>query len=112
MKIFKDLYGANLSDATLIKTISNKAKEMTPFTDTVQEILSGDQSAVKHLDETGFRVAGKTRWIHVRCSVLMSHFRLGISRGDVPTGLLGKAMHDCFSSNWTLEDVEHGVCSV
>ena len=57
------------------------------------------------------RVAGKTRWIHVLCSIALSYFRLGASRGDVPEYLLGKAVHDCFSSNWTLEGVEHGVCN-
>ena len=45
------------------------------------------------------------------CSIFLSHFRLGASRGDVPEYLLGKAVHDCFSSNWTLEGVEHGVCN-
>ena len=84
---------------------------MEIFADAVKDKLSGEQTAVKHLDETGLRVAGKTRWIHVLCSFFLSHFRLGASRGDVPEYLLGKAVHDCFSSNWTLEGVEHGVCN-
>ena len=77
----------------------------------MKDLLSGEQTAVKHLDKTGLRVAGKTRWIHVLCSIFLSHFRLGASRGDVPEYLLGKAVHDYFSSNWTLEGVEHGVCN-
>ena len=81
------------------------------FTEAVKDLLSGEQTAVKHLDETGLRVAGKTRWIRVLCSIALSYFRLGASRGDVPEYLLGKAVHDCFSSNWTLEGVEHGVCN-
>ena len=82
---------------------------MEIFAEAVKDQLSGEQTAVKHLDETGFRVAGKTRWIHVLCSTALSHFRLGASRGGVPGYFLGKAVHDCFSSNWTLEGVEHGV---
>ena len=84
---------------------------MEIFADAVKDPLSGEQTAVKHLDETGLRVAGKTRWIHVLCSTFLSYFRLGASRGDVPEYLLGKAVHDCFSSNWTLEGVEYGVCN-
>ena len=37
-------------------------------------------------------------------------FRLGALRGDVLGNLLGTAIYNCFSSNWTLEGVEHGVC--
>ena len=77
----------------------------------MNDLLSGEQTAVKHLDETGLRVAGKMRWIHVLCSTVLSHCRLGASRGDDPGYFLGKAVHDCFSSNWTLEGVEHGVCN-
>ena len=84
---------------------------MEIFAEAVKDQLSGEQTAVKHLDETVFRVAGKMRWIHVLCSIFLSYFRLGASRGDVPVYLLGKAVNDCFSSNWTLEGVEHGVCN-
>ena len=77
----------------------------------MKDQLSGEQTAVKHPDETGLRVVGKTRWIHVLCSIALSNFQLGASLGDVPEHLLGKAVHDCFSSNWTLEGVEHGVCN-
>ena len=108
-QLILDTYGIKISAATLAKLIAKKAKEMNPFAEAVNDQLSGEQAAVKHLDETGLRVAGKTRWIHVLCSIFLSHFRLGASRGDVPVYLLGKAVHDCFSSNWTLEGVEHGV---
>ena len=110
-QLILDTNGIKISAATLAKLIAKKAKEMNPFAEAVKDQLSGEQTAVKHLDETGLRVAGKTRWIHVLCSIFLSYFRLGASRGDVPEYLLGKAVHDCFSSNWTLEGVEHGVCN-
>ena len=108
-QLILDIYGIKISAATLAKLIAKKAKAMKPFAEAVKDQLSGEQTAVKHLDETGLRVAGKTRWIHVLCSIALSYFRLGASRGDVPEYLLGTAVHDCFSSNWTLEGVEHGV---
>ena len=110
-QLILDTYGIKISAATLARLIAKKSKAMNPFAEAVKDQLSGEQTAVKHLDETGLRVAGKTRWIHVLCSIFLSYFRLGASRGDVPEYLLGKAVHDCLSSNWTLEGVEHGVCN-
>ena len=110
-QLILDTCGIKISAATLARQIAKKAKEMNPFAEAVNDQLSGEQTAVKHLDETGLRVTGKTRWVHVLCSIFLSYFRLGASRGDVPEYLLGKAVHDCFSSNWTLEGVEHGVCN-
>ena len=104
-QLILDTYGIRISAATLAKLIAKKAKAMEIFSDAVKDQLSGEQTAVKHLDETGLRVAGKTRWIHVLWSIFLSYFRFGASRGDVPEYLLGKAVHDCFSSNWTLEGV-------
>ena len=80
-QMFLDIYGIRISAATLARLIAKKAKEMFPFAEAVKDLLSGEQTTVKHLDETGLRVAGKTRWIHVLCSVALSYFRLGVSRG-------------------------------
>ena len=103
--MISDTCGIKISAATLAKLIAKKAKKMELFTESVKDLPSDEQTAVKHLDETGLRVAGKTRWIHVLCSTFLSYLRLGASRDDVPEYLLGKAVHDCFSSNWTLEGV-------
>ena len=111
-QMFADVFGIGISAATLARLIAKKAREMIPFVEEVSDLLSGEQTAVKHLDETGFRVAGKTRWIHVLCSTALSFFRLGASRGDVPGFLLGKAIHDCFSSYSTLEGVENMECAM
>ena len=111
-KMFLDIFKIRISSATIARKIAQKATEMNPFAEAVKDTLSGNQTAVKHMDETGLRVEGKTRWVHVLCSTLISYFRLGASRGDVPKDLLGIAVHDFFSSNWTLEDIDdHGVCN-
>ena len=94
-----DIYNIKILAATLARLIAKKVKKMNPFAKAVKDTLSGDQTAVKHLDETGLRVAGKTRWVHVLCFIFLSYFRLGASRGDVPKDLLGTTIHDCFTSN-------------
>ena len=66
---------------------------------------------MKHLDETGFRVAGRLEWLHILCSRFLSHLRLGERRGDIPRDLEGTVIHDCLPSYFTMENVRHGVCN-
>ena len=97
-----DTYGIRISAATLAKLIAKKAKAMEIFADAVKDRLSGEQTAVKHLDETRLRVAGKTRWIHVLCPTFLSHFRLGSSRGDVPEYLVYTLYRIDLSRVWNI----------
>ena len=52
---------------------------------------------LKHLDETGLRVAGKLHWVHVICNALPFVLRVDPSRGAVPEGCLGTVVHDHFA---------------
>ncbi|WP_420013534.1 IS66 family transposase [Tateyamaria sp.] len=108
-RIFSDLYKIRIAPATLASLIAKKADSLRIFADRVRELLSG--VAVKHLDETGFRIAGKTRWLHMLCSTSLSHLRLGTGRGDIPSGLAGRIIHDCWPPYLALEAVEHGLCN-
>ena len=110
-QVFYDIHGVKITSATVASLIAKKAKAFNPFSEAVKDLLSGAKTIVKHLDETGFRVEGRLRWFHVLCSPFLSHLRLGATRGDVPENLLGKMVHDCFSSNWTVEGGTHGVCN-
>ncbi|WP_419914783.1 IS66 family transposase [Hoeflea sp.] len=110
-RIFSDLYKIRVAPATLASLIAKKADSMRVFADRVRELLSGTAVAVKHLDETGLRIAGKTRWLHMLCSTSLSHLRLGTGRGDIPSGLAGTIVHDCWPPYLALEAVEHGLCN-
>ncbi|WP_419906892.1 IS66 family transposase [Hoeflea sp.] len=110
-RIFSDLYKIRVAPATLASLIAKKADSMRIFADRVRELLCGTAVAVKHLDETGLRIAGKTRWLHMLCSTSLSHLRLGTGRGDIPSGLAGTIVHDCWPPYLALEAVEHGLCN-
>ena len=59
---FSDLFNVNLATATLIGFSESVYDDLANFDG---EILSKIKIAsVKHLDETGFRVTGKTQWLH------------------------------------------------
>ena len=106
-----DLYKIRITPATLASLIARKADSMRVFADRVKELLSGAAVAVKHLDETGLRIAGKTRRLHMLCSTSLSHIRLGTGRGDIASGLAGTIVHDCWPPYLALETAELGPIS-
>ena len=106
-----DVYGIKLSTGTVANLIARTAEKFRGVASSVYDTLASDKIPVKHLDETGFRVAGKLRWLHIMTSSGLSHIRLGSSRGDIPRGLDGTVMHDCLLIYFTLENVRHGVCN-
>ena len=65
-QLFSDLYGIQLATATLAGYNRVAFDRLSSFEESV---LSAVKTAVvKNLDETGFRVAGKTQWLHVASS--------------------------------------------
>ena len=106
-----DCYGIKLSSGTVANLIARKAEQFRGPSDSVYDILLSGKIPVKHLDETDFRVEGRLEWVHILCSRLLSHLRLGERRGDIPRDLEGTVIHDCLSSYFTMENVRHGVCN-
>jgi transposase len=109
--VLSDLFGLSAVPATLARLIGRTADRLHPFAKAICKGLSGPQVAVKHLDETGFRVAGKTQWLHVICSPLLSHFRVSSRRGNLLTGVSGLVVHDHWAPYFKMEGVQHVLCN-
>jgi transposase len=66
---------------------------------------------VKHLDETGFRIGGKTQWLHVASTVLLTFYRVSARRGSLLASLTGIVVHDHWKPYYTLTGVLHALCN-
>jgi transposase len=67
---------------------------------------------VRHLDETGFRIGGKTRWLHSASTAVYTLYRIGEKRGDVPRTMAdGVIVHDHFKPYYTLRGAQHALCN-
>ena len=66
----------------------------------------------RHLDETGFRVAGKGQWLHTASTAALTSYRVSAKRGDLPKGLRGGVIvHDHFAPYYRLPAVRHALCN-
>ena len=68
--LMADLFGVRLATATIARISRDCAERFQSFADAVRSHVAA--AAVKHMDETGFRIGGKTQWLHVACTVLLT----------------------------------------
>src|SRR5437868_3629479 len=61
--LMADLFGVTLVAATIARIRRDCAGRYAGFADAVRELVAA--AALKHLDETGFRIGGKTQWLHI-----------------------------------------------
>ena len=106
-----DLFGAaGLCPASLVAWGERKAEAFEPVATRIAALVA--QAPVRHLDETGFRVAGRTQWLHVASTPALTSYRVTARRGALPKGLCGGVVvHDHFKPYYKLPGVRHGLCN-
>lgn len=107
--VFLDLFSLPLSTATLAAINQEMGQKIAPIQENVLESLK--KAAVKHLDETGFRVSKKMHWLHVVSNSFATHYRAREKRGDVLEGFKGILVHDHWKPYFQLQDVLHSLCN-
>ena len=109
-QVMADLFHVFPAPATLAAVCRKTAERLEVVVSHVQDLIS-QQAHVKHLDETGFRVGGQTRWLHVACTTLLSLYRASSKRGDMLQGVTGCIVHDHWKPYFTLHGVSHALCN-
>src|ERR1700733_3069545 len=106
-----DLFGApQVSAASVVGWVGKKAEELTPVCQGIGERVA--EAKVRHLDETGYRIAGRLQWLHTTSSLGYTFYRAGEKRGDIPRGLQGGVVvHDHFKPYYRLLEVDHAFCN-
>jgi len=114
-KMLSDLYGASLSQGVLQNALQQCKQALDPITQTIKDSLV--RAKLAHFDETGLRVEGSLRWLHVASNQTLTHYERNDKRGQIAMdeiGILpefqGKAVHDGLRSYFAY-DCSHQLCN-
>jgi transposase len=66
---------------------------------------------VKHMDETGCRSGGKTQWLHIASTMLLTFYRVSAKRGSLLANVAGIVVHDHWHPYYTLQGVLNALCN-
>ena len=108
-QLMSDLFGVSLSCATIAGMSRNCASRLASFAELLRNLVAG--ANVKHMDETGFRIGGKTQWLHVACTALLTFYRVCAKRGSLLANVAGVAVHDHWKPYYTMTGVLHALCN-
>jgi transposase len=109
--LMQDLFGVSIATATLASMSADFAEKITPFQERVLAEIKA--SPVKHVDETGCRIAGKTQWLHVISTTTATHYRMSAKRKDLApiAGTTGVLVHDHWKPYFQVTSATHALCN-
>ena len=110
--LMADLFGVKLSAATIASMSGACATRLNGLVETIRDHVAG--ASVKHMDETGFRIGGKTQWLHVACTMLLTFYRVCAKRGGLLSDIVkvaGVVVHDHWKPYYTMQGVKHALCN-
>jgi transposase len=108
-ELMADLFGVNLVTATIASMSRTCATRFQGVVAAVRDHVAA--APVKHLDETGFRIGGKTQWLHIASTILLTFYRVSPKRGSLPENVTGIVVHDHWKPYYTLKGVLHALCN-
>src|SRR5450759_1669648 len=109
VQLMADLFGVKLAAATIARMSRTCAERLRGFAETVRDLVAG--ALVKHMDETGFRIGGKTQWLHVASTALLTFYRVCAKRGSLLAHVKGIIVHDHWKPYYTMQGVLHALCN-
>jgi transposase len=107
--LMADLFGVHLVTATIAGMSQSCAARFQSFVAAVRDHVAA--APVKHMDETGFRIGGKTQWLHIASTIWLTFYRVSPKRGSLLENVLGIVVHDHWKPYYTLKGVLHALCN-
>lgn len=114
-QLIDDLYGLEVSPATLLAWIDEAGHVLQPAVENIAQALIN--APVVHADESGLRVASSLHWLHTAASETHTWYGVHAKRGMEAIeahGILPKRVavlvHDCWMPYWKL-GCEHALCN-
>ena len=107
--LMADLFGVKLVTATIARISQDCAHRFMDFADAVRDHVAA--APVKHMDETGFRIGGKTQWLHIASTVWFTFYRTSPKRGSLLAKVTGVVVHDHWKPYYTMTGVLHALCN-
>ena len=109
VELMADLFGVKLAAGTIAAMSRNCAGRLRGFAETLRDLVA--RAPVKHMDETGFRIGGKTQWLHVASTALLTFYRTCAKRGEMLANVVGIVVHDHWKPYYTMQGVLHALCN-
>ena len=108
-QLMADLFGVHLVTATIARISQDCAQRFQGFANAVRDGVAA--APVKHMDETGFRIGGKTQWLHIASTIWLTFYRVSPKRGSLLAQVTGVVVHDHWKPYYTLTGVLHALCN-
>ena len=109
VELMATLFGVRLTAATIARMGRDCAGRFGGFVEVVRGHVAA--AALKHMDETGFRICAKLQWLHIASTQLLTHYRVSEKRGSLLDDVIGIVVHDHWKSYFKLSGVLHALCN-
>jgi transposase len=107
--LMADLFGVRLVTATIARISQDCGQRFQGFAEGLRDQVAA--APVKHMDETGFRIGGKTQWLHIASTTWLTFYRTAAKRGSLLANVTGIVVHDHWKPYYTMTGVLHALCN-
>lgn len=113
-RLFRDLFGITIARATSVRSLLRSAECAAPAYEDLRLVVRNSDQVVP--DESGWRVAGRSAWLHVFATATATCYDIGDRSGDVAERLLGRdwsgtLIHDGWSVYDRFKKAIHQQCA-
>lgn len=109
VEVLHDVFGVEITTGTVASMAQRKAQDWQSLASGIKDAIK--QAPVKHMDETGYRIAGALQWLHVASTRLLTFYRTSQKRGSLEDGVGGIVVHDFWRPYFTMDAVQHALCN-